>query len=31
MPYVAGKGGEQAIYNAEALIKAKQRGDRAVP
>jgi hypothetical protein len=31
MPYVAVKGGEQAIYNAEALIKAKQRGDRAAP
>jgi len=31
MPYVAVKGGEQAIYNAEALLKAKRRGDTAVP
>ncbi|MEO1181082.1 MAG: carbon-phosphorus lyase complex subunit PhnI [Cyanobacteria bacterium J06636_28] len=31
MPYVAVKGGEQAIRNAEALLKAKRRGDSAVP
>jgi len=31
MPYVAVKGGEQAILNAEALLKAKRRGDPAVP
>ncbi len=31
MPYVAVKGGEQAIQNAEALLKAKRRGDPAVP
>jgi alpha-D-ribose 1-methylphosphonate 5-triphosphate synthase subunit PhnI len=31
MPYVAVKGGEQAIQNAEALLKAKRRGDMAVP
>jgi alpha-D-ribose 1-methylphosphonate 5-triphosphate synthase subunit PhnI len=31
MPYVAVKGGEQAIQNAEALLKAKRRGDTAVP
>ncbi|MEB3230663.1 MAG: carbon-phosphorus lyase complex subunit PhnI, partial [Leptolyngbyaceae bacterium] len=31
MPYVAVKGGEQAIQNAEALLKAKRRGDVAVP
>lgn len=31
MPYVAVKGGEQAIRNAEALLKAKRRGDQAVP
>ena len=27
MPYVAVKGGEQAILNAEALLKAKRRVD----
>lgn len=31
MPYVAVKGGEQAIQNAEALLKARRRGDTAVP
>lgn len=31
MPYVAVKGGEQAIENAEALLKALRRGDREVP
>ncbi|MEA5465804.1 carbon-phosphorus lyase complex subunit PhnI [Leptothoe sp. PORK10 BA2] len=31
MPYVAVKGGEQAIQNAEALLKAKRRGDLNVP
>ncbi len=31
MPYVAVKGGERAIRNAEALLKAKRRGDSAVP
>ena len=31
MPYVAVKGGEQAIRNAEALLKAKRRGDENVP
>ena len=31
MPYVAVKGGEQAIHNAEALLKAKRRGDETVP
>ena len=31
MPYVAVKGGEQAIRNAEALLKAKRRGDPAAP
>lgn len=31
MPYVAVKGGEQAIHNAEALLKAKRRGDENVP
>ncbi|MBT9314690.1 carbon-phosphorus lyase complex subunit PhnI [Leptothoe spongobia] len=31
MPYVAVKGGEQAIRNAEALLKAKRRGDADVP
>ncbi len=31
MPYVAVKGGEQAIQNAEALLQAKRRGDPAVP
>jgi len=31
MPYVAVKGGEQAIQSAEALLKAKRRGDPAMP
>lgn len=31
MPYVAVKGGEQAIRNAEALLKAKRRGNTDVP
>lgn len=31
MAYVAVKGGEQAIQNAEALLKARRRGDPAVP
>lgn len=31
MPYVAVKGGEQAIRNAEALLKSKRRGDNDVP
>ena len=31
MPYVAVKGGEQAIQNAEALLKAKRRGDPNTP
>lgn len=31
MAYVAVKGGEQAIENAEALLQAKRRGDPAVP
>ncbi len=31
MPYVAVKGGERAIQNAEALLKAKRRGDGSVP
>lgn len=31
MPYVAVKGGEQAIQNAESLLKAKRRGDPDVP
>ncbi len=31
MAYVAVKGGEQAIQNAEALLKAKRRGDPAIP
>jgi alpha-D-ribose 1-methylphosphonate 5-triphosphate synthase subunit PhnI len=31
MAYVAVKGGEQAIQNAEALLEAKRRGDPAVP
>lgn len=31
MPYVAVKGGEKAIRNAEALLKAKRRGDTNVP
>lgn len=31
MPYVAVKGGEQAIANAEALLKSQRRGDLGVP
>lgn len=31
MAYVAVKGGEQAIQQAEALLKARRRGDPAVP
>ena len=31
MSYVAVKGGEKAIQNAEALLKAKRRGDRTIP
>ncbi len=31
MAYVAVKGGEQAIQNAEALLKAKRRGDPDIP
>ena len=31
MPYVAVKGGEEAIRNAEALLQAKRRGDPTVP
>lgn len=31
MPYVAVKGGEQAIRNAEALLQSKRRGDSQVP
>ena len=31
MPYVAVKGGEHAIRNAEALLKARRRGDINVP
>ena len=31
MAYVAVKGGEQAIQNAEALLEAKRRGDPTVP
>ncbi|MCM0592471.1 MAG: carbon-phosphorus lyase complex subunit PhnI [Gloeotrichia echinulata IR180] len=31
MPYVAVKGGEQAIQNAEALLQSKRRGDPAIP
>ena len=31
MPYVAVKGGEQAIQNAEALLQAKRRGESTVP
>lgn len=31
MAYVAVKGGEQAIQNAEALLKALRRGDPSVP
>lgn len=31
MAYVAVKGGEQAIQNAEALLKARRRGDPNIP
>lgn len=31
MAYVAVKGGEQAIENAEALLKARRRGDPQIP
>ncbi|MEA5624481.1 carbon-phosphorus lyase complex subunit PhnI [Nostoc sp. UHCC 0251] len=31
MPYVAVKGGEQAIKNAEALLQSRRRGDPAIP
>ncbi|MFP4009581.1 MAG: carbon-phosphorus lyase complex subunit PhnI, partial [Spirulinaceae cyanobacterium] len=31
MAYVAVKGGEKAIRNAEQLLQAKRRGDRAIP
>jgi alpha-D-ribose 1-methylphosphonate 5-triphosphate synthase subunit PhnI len=31
MPYVAVKGGEQAIQNAEALLQSKRRGNPAIP
>ena len=31
MSYVAAKGGEKAIANAEELLKAQRRGDTAVP
>jgi alpha-D-ribose 1-methylphosphonate 5-triphosphate synthase subunit PhnI len=31
MPYVAVKGGEQAIQNAEALLKSRRRGDTDIP
>lgn len=31
MPYVAVKGGEQAIANAEILMQSQRRGDPAVP
>ena len=31
MPYVAVKGGEQAIQNAEALLQSQRRGDPAIP
>lgn len=31
MAYVAVKGGEQAILNAEALLKAQRRGDQDIP
>ena len=31
MPYVAVKGGEKAIRNAEALLKSKRRGNSDVP
>ncbi|MEM9214374.1 MAG: carbon-phosphorus lyase complex subunit PhnI [Cyanobacteria bacterium P01_F01_bin.150] len=31
MPYVAVKGGEKAIQNAEALLKSKRRGNNEIP
>ncbi len=31
MPYVAVKGGEQAIQNAEALLQSRRRGDPTIP
>lgn len=31
MPYVAVKGGEQAIQNAETLLQSKRRGNPAIP
>ena len=31
MSYVAVKGGEKAIYNAELLLKSRRRGDKQVP
>lgn len=31
MPYVAVKGGEEAIANAEALLQSRRRGDPAIP
>jgi alpha-D-ribose 1-methylphosphonate 5-triphosphate synthase subunit PhnI len=31
MPYVAVKGGEKAIQNAEALLQSRRRGDPAIP
>ena len=31
MPYVAVKGGEQAIQNAEALLQSQRRGNPAIP
>ena len=31
MPYVAVKGGEKAIQNAEALLKSKRRGSNDIP
>ncbi|AFZ58576.1 carbon-phosphorus lyase complex subunit PhnI [Anabaena cylindrica FACHB-243] len=31
MPYVAVKGGEKAIENAEALLQSKRRGDPKIP
>jgi len=31
MSYVSVKGGEKAIQNAEALLKARRRGDRTLP
>ncbi|AFY46640.1 putative enzyme of phosphonate metabolism [Nostoc sp. PCC 7524] len=31
MPYVAVKGGEQAIQNAEKLLQSRRRGDTSIP